>query len=383
MSNARHIFAVTAAMVLVAAIWTPARGQRSYSSTADRLAGTYEIDRTRSDNADRLADQATRDLPPGQHDRAYQSLMARLSAPDTMSIDLQGRSVTIVSSTGPRLTFDADGRDQTETGPNGRPMTTRADVRGQTLTVSMTGNRGSDYTVQFSPVPGGLQVTRQVNADAVNGVVRAQSYYRRVSDQPRWDGYGNGNNSSNGNRYGNGNAYNNDRAGLVPDGTELTARLDRDLNSRNAREGDNFTMTVVSPGPYRDASLTGVVAHIDGGNRDNVAFDFDRIRMNNGREGRFEGQVESVRTPDGREIHVNRSGSVRDQSGYNSSNAGHAAIGATLGAIVGAIAGGGKGAAIGAVAGGAGTLLIEGPNGSTLPAGSEIRLVAIPPQQAR
>ena len=381
MSKARHIFAVTAAMVLVATVWTPARGQRSYPSTADRLAGTYEIDRTRSDNADRLADQATRDLPPGQHDRAYQSLMARLSAPDTMSIDLQGQSVTIVSSTGPRLTFDADGRDRTETGPNGRPMTTRADVRGQTVTVSMIGNRGSDYTVQFTPVPGGLQVTRQVNADTVSGVVRAQSYYRRVSDQPRWDGYGDGN--SYGNRPGTGAAYNNGRAGIVPDGTELTARLDRDLNSRSTREGDNFTMTVVSPGPYRDASLTGVVAHIEGGNRDNVAFDFDRIRLNNGREGRFEGQVESVRTPDGREIRVNRSGGVRDQSGYDSSNAGHAAIGATLGAIVGALAGGGKGAAIGAVAGGAGTLLIEGPNGSTLPAGSEIRVVAVSPQQAR
>jgi hypothetical protein len=377
MSKARHIFAMTAALVLVAAIWTPARGQRSYPSPADRLAGTYEIDRARSDNADRLADQATRDLPPSQHDRAYQSLMARLSAPDTMSIDLRGQSVTIISSTGPRLTFDADGRDRTETGPNGRPMTTRANVRGQMLTVSMIGNRGSDYTVQFTPVPGGLQVTRQVNADAVNGVVRAQSYYRRVSDQPRWDGYGYGN----GYRDSRTRNDNNNARLIVPDGTQLTARLDRDLSSRNSREGDSFTMTVVSPGPYRDASLTGLVAHIEGGNKENVTFDFDRIRLNNGQEGRFDGQVESVRTPDGHEIQVSRSGSVRDQSGYNASNAGHAAIGATLGAIVGALAGGGKGAAIGAVAGGAGTLLIEGPNGSTLPAGSEIRVVAVSPQQ--
>jgi hypothetical protein len=259
-------------------------------------------------------------------------------------------------------------------------MTTRADVRGQMLTVSMTGSRGSDYTVQFTPVPGGLQVTRQVNADTVNGVVRAQSYYRRVSDQPRWDGYGNGN-SYRDSRSG--NDYNNGRAVLVPDGTQLTARLDRDLSSRTAREGDGFTMTVVSPGQYRNASLTGVVAHVEGGNSGNVTFDFDRIRLNNGQEGRFEGQVESVRTPDGHQIQVTRSGSVRDQSGYDASNAGHAALGATLGAIVGALAGGGKGAAIGAVAGGAGTLLIEGPNGSTLPAGSEIRVVTVSPQQVR
>lgn len=374
MSKARHIFAVTTAMVLMGTIWTPAHGQRGYPSTPDRLAGTYELDRTRSDNADRLADQATRDLPPGQHDRAYQNLMARLSAPDTMSIDLQGRSVTIVSSTGPRLTFDADGRDRTETGPNGRPMTTRADVRGQSLTVSMIGNRGSDYTVQFDPVPGGLRVTRQVNSDTVNGVVRAQSYYRRVDEQPRWDGYGNGN----------GNAYNNGRAVLVPDGTQLTARLDRDLSSRTARQGDQFRMTVVSPGPYRDASLTGVVSRVeDGAGHANMVFDFDSIRLTNGRQGPFEGQIESVRKPDGTEIRVNRSGSVRDQSGYDASNAGHAAIGATLGAIVGAIAGGGKGAAIGAVAGGAGTLLVEGPNDLTVPAGSEIRVAAVSPQQSR
>ncbi len=364
MSKRRHIFAVTAATTCMALVcWVPVRGQAGTRQGPDRLSGTYELDRARSDDAQRVADQATRSLAAGQRDRVYQNLMARLDAPQQIAIDLKGRQVTIVSSAAPRLSFDADGRDHTETGPNGRPQTTRADVRGQELTVSTTGNRGSDYTVRFDPEPGGLRVTREIDNDQLNGSVTAQSYYRRVQDAPRWTVYDGGRNV------------------VVRDGTQLTARLDRDLSSKDARDGDRFTMAVVAPGPYRGATLDGVVTRVENTNgRSDMVFDFDRIRMSNGTSAPFEGQIQSVRTPDGSEIQVNRSGGVRDRSGYNASNAQHATIGAALGAIVGAIAGGGKGAAIGAVAGGAGTLIIEGRNDLSLPAGTEVVVTSVAPQ---
>lgn len=362
MSKTRHIFAVTVATCLALLCWVPAHGQGGYRQGPDRLSGTYELDRARSDNAERVADQATRSLAPGQRDRIYQNLMARLDAPQSLSIDLQGQAVTIMSSSGPRLSFDADGRNHTESGRSGQPLTTRADVRGDALTVSMIGQRGSDYTVRFDPVPGGLQVTRQINSDAIDGVVRTQSYYRRVEETPRWSVYDGG------------------RSATVRDGTQLTARLDRDLSSRNAREGDRFTMAVVAPGPYRGATLNGVVGRVENGNgRANMVFDFDRIRLANGTSAPFEGQIQSVRTPDGTEIRVNNGG-VRDRSGYDASNAQHAAIGAAVGAIIGAIAGGGKGAAIGGIVGGAGTLIIDGRNDLDLPAGTELVVTAIAPQ---
>jgi hypothetical protein len=325
------------------------------------LSGTYELDRSRSDDAARVAQQATRSLPAAQRDRAYQNLMARLDAPDQIAIDLRGRSVTIASSAGPRVDFDADGRSRTETGPNGRVMTTRADVRGQVLSVSTTGSRGADYTVRFEPVPEGLRVTRQLDSDVRNISASSQSFYRRTNAQPSWTLY---------DERG--------RNGAVPGGTVLTARLNTDLSSRTAREGDRFTMTVTGPGTCRDATLDGYVVRAEDTNGHNtLVFDFDRIRLNNGRSMPFEGSIQSVRTPDGKSIRVTQSGAVRDQSGYNASNAGHAAIGAAVGAIIGALAGGGKGAAIGGAAGGAGTLLLEGPEHLSLPAGSEMTIATI------
>ncbi len=326
------------------------------------LSGTYQLDRTRSDNPQRIADQATHSMAAPQRDRAYQSLLARMDAPDTISIDVRGRTVSIMSSTGPQLTFQADGRDRTESGPNGRPLTTRADLSGDGVVVQSTGNRGADYTVTFDPTPDGLRVTRQLDNQYMNSTVTSHSLYRRIAAEPRWNVYNNGHSGR--------------ATAIVPNGTQLRARLDQPLNTRDVREGQRFTMTVVGPGPYNGASLDGVVARTtSGGGRANMAFDFDRIRLRNGQSGDFDGNIESVRTPDGATIQIDRSGSVRSDD--RGANAPDTAVGAAIGAIIGALAGGGKGAAIGAVAGGAGTVLVEGHSDLNLPAGSEMTISAV------
>jgi len=355
----RHLIVLVVAVLCTATGWVPIHAQNGGYRPASRLSGTYELDRTRSDNPDRVADQAVRTIGAADHDRVYQNLVARMSAPDSISIDLRGRSVTIMSSTGPRLTFDADGRSHTEAGRNGQPQTTRADLRGDQLVVSTIGSRGSDFTVQFDPTPDGLRVTRELDSELLQGTVLAHSVYRRVADEPRWDVY-------------------DDRraASLVPDGIQLTARLDREVSTRSTREGERFTAQVVEPRSYAGASLEGVVSRANGGGgRATMAFDFDRIRLADGQSGPFEGAIISVRTPDGGTIRVDRSGAVRETQGGASAQ--DTALGATLGAIVGAIAGGGKGAGIGALAGGAGTMLVEGRDDLTLPGGTEITISAI------
>lgn len=377
MSIRRPIFTAALATIFAATCWTTLNGQTNgYRSTANRLSGTYQLDRSRSDDADRVVQQATRSLPAAERDRAYQSLRARLDAPEQISIDLQGRDVSIASSSGPRLDFAADGRARTETNQNGRVITTNANVRGQVLNVSTTGDRGNSYTVRFEPVGDELHVTRRLDSDVRNISVSAQSYYHRVSAQPNWAIYNDRGRYDDRGRYGSTAG-----GGTVPGGTMITARLDNDLDSRTAREGDRFTMTVTGPNQYRNATLEGyVVRRDDNGSSDNLVFDFDRMRMSNGRSMPFDGTIQSVRTADGREIRVTQSGAVHDRSGYNTSNAEHAAIGAALGAIIGAIAGGGKGAAIGGAAGGAGTLLIEGPERFSLRAGTEMTIATIGPQ---
>jgi hypothetical protein len=246
-------------------------------------------------------------------------------------------------------------------------MTTHADLYGNELTVSTSGNRGNDFTVRFEPIAGGLRVTRQLDSDYLQTPVIAQSVYRRAAEQPRWNVYGGG-------------------AGggiLVPDTTRLTARLDRALGTRTAHEGERFTVTVMA-GPYRGAVIDGVVGRVNGrGGRADMVFDFDRIRLSDGRSGPFEGEIESVRTPDGTMIRVDRSGVVRDRNRLDASTLQDGAVGAGLGAIIGAIVAGGKGAAIGAVVGGAGTIIVEGRDDLSLPAGTQITITASSPRYSQ
>ncbi len=95
-----------------------------------RLSGTYELESTRGDNPQQVADEATRGLREAQRDRVYRRMLSRLEPPSTLSIERHGQTVTIASSTGPRTTFDADGRVRTEQAPNGRAMSTRAEIAG-------------------------------------------------------------------------------------------------------------------------------------------------------------------------------------------------------------------------------------------------------------
>jgi hypothetical protein len=367
MSARRQILALVAGLAIAAAAWTAASAQYgSYapqSRNVSRLSGTYELDRVTSDDPQQVVNRVTRSLPPEERDRVSERLIRRLDSPETLAIDLNGTWVTIVSSNAPRLAFDADGNNWTEAGPDGRPVTTRADVYGDELTVSTSGIRGSSFTVSFRPVPEGLQVTRQVDSDFLQTSVTVQSVYRRVGDQPRWNLYGGGHGS------------------LVPDGTLLTARLDRDLGTRTERESERFTLTVVGRGPFGGALINGVFANASGPNgRAGMVFDFDRIRLSNGRSGTFEGEIQSVRTPDGYPVRVDRSGVVRDRGRGDAVTIENGAVGAALGAIIGAFAGGGRGAAIGAVVGGAGMIVIEGRSDLRLRAGTQFTISAISPR---
>ncbi len=365
MTTSRRSLTVIGALAIVTTAWTAAIAQPGRlgdrQRAVNRLSGTYQLDRGRSDDPERIVDRVTRSLPPDQRDRVFRSLINRLDSPDTLAIDLNGRSVTIVSSNAPRLMFDADGQAIDEIGPGGRRISTRADLDREALTVVTSGDRASDVTMRFEPVAGGLRVTRQLDNEYLPTSVSVQSFYRRVAAEPRWSVY-------------------DDRGGgaLVPDGTRLMVRLDRGLSTRTAREGERFTVTVVGPGVYRGAVINGAVARSFGrSGRAEMAFDFDRIRLRDGRSGYFEGEIESIVVPGEGRIRVDRSGDVRDRDRRRESIGHDIAAGAALGAILGAIVGGGKGALIGAIAGGAGTILIDGLDELRLPAGTQLTVSAI------
>ena len=365
------------------------------------LTGTYRLNQSRSDDANSVAETATRNLS-GNRDQVRDNLVRRLEAPEVLSLDQRGRMVTMASTRGQEVTFEADGRTRTEPTAQGRNTSVRAWLSRNQLDVTTTGNRGSDYGVTFEAVDNcrGLRVTRRLSNDRLGQPVIARSVYERTSDTAQADVYAGGNTTpgyyrsrddrSRDDRQRDrrdGNSERRNGSFLIPDGTQLNTVLENDLTTKNTRDGDRFTLTVRSPSAYNGAVIEGFVrdaqrsGRITG--RAGINLEFDRIRLRDGRSGEFAGTVESVRTTDGSEVRVDQESGVRDDDNQGTRTATRSGVGAALGAIIGAIAGGGKGAAIGAVVGagaGAGSVIVQGRDDLDLRRGTEVTLRASAPR---
>ncbi len=163
---------------------------------------------------------------------------------------------------------------------------------------------------------------------------------------------------------------------VVPVGTNLKVRINDTLSSKTSRVGDKFTVTVIDPAKYNEATVNGHIrsiiksGKIKGRTTMNLAF--DSIQLSNGRKGTLHGYVTRVYGSD--------SGQADSEGGVQSKSRGKQAIkrggiGAAAGAIIGGIAGGGKGAAIGLIiggAGGAGSLAIQGSKELKIENGTEM-----------
>lgn len=374
----------------------------------NRLAGTYVLDTTRSDNVSTVIDRVVRGQDSQNSQRMRTSLERRLASPEKLSLDRSGRSITMVSSTAPQVTFDADGREQVETRGNGRTVRTTATLTGERLVIESKGDRGNDYYLTFDPIDNGraLRVTRRFDTERLTTPVEVQSVYRKTDDTAKLDIYdgsrgdyasGRGdnypsrdNNNPNTSTYPDRNT-NYPRKGsggfAVPSDATLTATLDSDLTSEQTREGDRFTMTVTSPSQYNGAVLEGTVSNIERSGRvagrSDLTLNFQTIRFRNGSTSDFAGFIDQVRTTNGDKITVDNEGTVQDSSSQTTRTVKRSGIGAAIGAIIGGITGGGQGAAIGAAVGagaGAGTVLVQGRNDIRLLRGTEFTIRSSAPR---
>lgn len=351
-----------------------------------RLTGTFRLDESRSERASDVADRAVNEVSSADRQRTREILERRLETPEMLAIDQRGQQITIASSRAPQYSFTADGRDKYETTDNGRQLRVRTTLTGNRLEVSTTGDRGNDYTVIFEPIEGGrtLRVERRLSTDFLNRTVSLQSYYTRSSDVAQLDIYENPNTGDN--RYP--NTTNDRRNGefIVRNNTQLRATLDQALSTKEAKDGDRFSMTVQTPDEYRGAVIEGYVSGVQRTGKvtgkTSMTFNFESIRMRDGRTYEFAGFVESMRTVNGEEVKVNNEGRVTGEN-QGKTTATRGAAGAAIGAIIGAIAGGGKGAAIGAIIGagaGAGSVYIEGREDLELGAGSDVYIRSSSPE---
>ena len=356
-----------------------------YSNRSNRFTGTYQLDMTRSDNADAIISRATVGLSSDEAGRVRNALERRMIAPERIAIDQSNRQFTLISTTAPQVTFVADGQAQSETRPSGRTVRTTTSLNGNSLVVSSTGDRGSDFTVTFEPIDNGnaLRVTRELYTDRLSRPVRVQSIYTRTSeiaDMNIFEGR-----PDNGSIGANRN-YDRNVPFSVPNNTRLTAVLDTNLSTRDMHPGDRFQLTVRSPREYDGAVIEGTIqqsassGRISG--RAEMVFDFQQIRMPNGDVRNFAGYIEQVTTPNGDRMKVDNEGSVKDASKQTTKTTTRAGIGAAIGAILGGVIGGGKGAVLGAVLGGgagAGTVILEGRDDLNLPTGTEFVITAVTP----
>lgn len=349
------------------------------TSVRHRLTGTYQLEANQGDDPRRAAEVAARSAPSDQRSRTYQSLLARLEAPELIAIERYQNSVTMASTLGERVTFEADGRDYRERWSTGSTMTTRATLEGERLVVATTGSRDSDFTATFDPMADGrgLHVTRTIDDAGLRQPVTVRSTYRRIADEARW----NVEVSDRPGSYGNTGSPTGDYG--VPAGTRLVAVLDNVLSTTNAREGDLFTLTTRSPSQYDGAVIQGHVSAVHASGRmtgrAGLTLNLRSIRLRNGRSYPFVGVIEEVRTPDGERVRLDREGAVASDDSQTREAVQRGAIGAALGAVIGAVAGGGKGAAIGAVigaGGGASTVMIDGRDQLELRRGTELTITA-------
>jgi hypothetical protein len=202
---------------------------------------------------------------------------------------------------------------------------------------------------------------------------------------------------------------------LVPIGTNLKVRLNDTLSSNTGNIGDRFTVTVLDPTKFKNATLHGHIrsirSNVSGRTTLSLAFDF--IRLANGEGAPLHGHVTRILYTESKESNEQivtqsltpsnapsspksspgsspspspgnenikgkggRTGTIIGATqGQGTEAVKRAGIGTTAGAIIGGIAGGGKGAGIGLIlggAGGAGSLAIQGSKELKIESGTEM-----------
>ncbi len=358
------------------------------------LTGTYQLDVSRSENS---RDILQRVNVQKETDRA--DLEDKLEAAEQIAIDIRGNQVVLASSNASPVSITADGVTRAERDTNGKTVRFRATLTGEKLTISSIGGE-TDYTVTFASIDNGrsLKVTRRITTDYLNQTIFSDSFYTK-SDSVAGLGIDSDDNSgtyssSDSNDYPTKNpnyppTTTNPRNGtyIVPNGTILTGNLDHDVTTKVSQNNDRFRLTVTAPNQYRGAVIEGYLSGIERSGkvsgRSQVTFNFERIRLPNGRTYDFDGFLQSITDTDGKTIKVGTEGEAKSDS-QTKETAKRGGIGAGIGAVIGAIAGGIKGAAIGAIIGGgagAGSVIVTGKEDLELKQGSSITVQASAPNK--
>lgn len=409
-TSTKDLKSMIALGLLVLATAVGASAQRTGSTrpaptiqAPDALDGTYRWNPAKSENVADIV-QNIGNLT----DKQRQELSGLLKEDETVAIEVRGSAVTLMTG-GLPSTFTADGRTRADStaGTNAR---IRVSVRGSELTVSrMSG--ATDVTTVYSVADNKdeMKVTRRVTTSYLQETVFKDSYYDRSSSTANFDGKSSSDDDSGvyssndpsdkpGTRSTTGVGANTggttrrpqaNRPGnfVVPNGTIITGVLENDIITGVSQENDRFRMTVNAPNEFKGAVITGYLTGVSRSGkvsgRAQITFNFETIRLTNGRTYDFSGYINSITDPSGKTIKVDTEGSVKGDN-QTKETAKRSGIGAGIGAVLGGIIGGGQGAVIGAVIGGgagAGSVVVQGKDDIKLVKGTVVNVQSSAPKQ--
>jgi hypothetical protein len=151
----------------------------------------------------------------------------------------------------------------------------------------------------------------------------------------------------------------------VPNGTEMTVRLDTPLSSKTARREDRVEATVAESVRVDGEIQIPAGTRVRGIVQDVVPAE----RPSKG--GRLDLEFDQLVMPNGRRIDIRGNVASLNESGIDKKRAG---LGAVLGGILGGVLEGKKGALIGVLVGGGGAVVASKGDDVELPAGTVVNL---------
>jgi hypothetical protein len=165
-------------------------------ATRSSLTGVYRIDIPASDRLYSIVAGASSKLPFGEQQRFFIDLAVRLTPPDLLAIEQQGRSISLGSSRAPRMTFVADDVTHNTRAADGHVIHVRLSL-DQTpgkkrLVFASSGRTEDNFSVDFESIDNGkrLRVIRRIAAEGLDQPLVIRSVYNKISDVAHWEIYG-------------------------------------------------------------------------------------------------------------------------------------------------------------------------------------------------
>jgi hypothetical protein len=384
-----QLFSILGTIIVTAAAasaqWTASTPQPS----RERLNGTYRLNESKSDDFRAVARTVS-----GIREEDRAELEELVKSPPALAIELRGTSVRIAMPGEAPESFIADGKARTNTsfGPDAQ---VRVSIAGPELTVAVLRNgRDVTTTMQIDRSNNELKVTRRITTEYLSETVFAELYYDRTDAVARFEAPREEETYSSNERRDRSvperrpsPSANRPGTYIVSNGEIVTATLENDIITGVTQDNDRFRMTVTAPARFRGAVISGYVSGVSRSGRVSgraeVTFNFETVRLTNGRTYDFAGILMSVTDTEGRTIKTDSEGAAKSDS-QTKDTAKRSGIGAGIGAVLGGIVGGGKGAVLGAIIGGgagAGSVIVQGKDDLKLLKGSSISVQASAPRQ--